>query len=64
MQGAGKADIDLAVEAAQKAYETTWGLHTPGVDRSRLLDKLADLLEAHIDEFAALEALDSGTHSN
>lgn len=43
-----------------QAYKTTWGLHCPGAQRGRLLNKLADLLEQHIDEFAALEALDVG----
>lgn len=53
-------DVDAAVEAAQKAFETVWGLNTPGYERGRLLYKFADLLEQHIDEFAALEALDNG----
>lgn len=43
-----------------QAYKTTWGLHCPGAQRGRLLNKLADLLEQHIDELAALEALDVG----
>ncbi|KIM37663.1 hypothetical protein M413DRAFT_76887 [Hebeloma cylindrosporum] len=55
-----KQDVDLAVDAAKKAYKTTWGLHCPGAQRGRLLNKLADLLEQHLDEFAALEALDVG----
>ena len=43
-----------------QAFKTTWGLHCPGVVRGKLLYKLADLIEEHIDEFAALEALDVG----
>ena len=62
MQGAGKADIDRAVQAAQTAFDTTWGLHASGFERSRLLDKLADLLEVRMDEFSALEALDCGMY--
>ncbi|KAI0033622.1 aldehyde dehydrogenase domain-containing protein [Vararia minispora EC-137] len=57
---ATKADVDDAVRAARKAFQTVWGLNMPGSDRSRLLGKLADLMEAHSDELAALEALDNG----
>jgi aldehyde dehydrogenase (NAD+) len=55
-----KKDVDVAVEAAKQAYKTSWGLKCPGAVRGRLLNKLADLLEKHTDEFAALEALDVG----
>lgn len=53
-------DVDIAVEAAKKAFKTSWGLSCPGSARGALLNKLADLLEANIDEFAALEALNVG----
>jgi aldehyde dehydrogenase (NAD+) len=43
-----------------QAYKTTWGLHCPGTTRGKLLAKLADIMEAHRDELAALEALDVG----
>ncbi|KAF8958717.1 aldehyde dehydrogenase [Flammula alnicola] len=55
-----KKDVDLAVDAALKAYKTTWGLRCPGSERGKLINKLADLIEKHIDKFAALEALDVG----
>jgi phenylacetaldehyde dehydrogenase len=55
-----KADIDAAVAAARRAFETgPWSRILPG-DRSRLVWKLGDLLEQHADEFAELEALDNG----
>jgi aldehyde dehydrogenase (NAD+) len=54
------ADVDVAVKAAQKAMDTTWGLNCPGSERSRLLTKLAILMEEHIDKIASLEALDNG----
>ena len=54
-------DVDIAVEAAQKAFETTWGLNASGSVRSNLLWKLAELMERDLDELAALEALDNGT---
>ena len=53
-------DVDLAVEVAQKAFDTTWGLNTPAVARGQLLYKLADLMEKNKAELAALEALDNG----
>lgn len=43
-----------------QAFKTTWGLHCPGSARGKLLAKLADLMEAHTEELAALEALDVG----
>ncbi len=55
-----KADIDAAVHAARKAFETgPWPKTTPS-ERGRLLWKLADLLEQHTDEFAEIETLDNG----
>ncbi|KAK1223893.1 hypothetical protein PQX77_013227 [Marasmius sp. AFHP31] len=53
-------DVDLAVEAAKKAYKTVWGLKTPGTERGKLLYKLANLMEANLDELAALESLNCG----
>ncbi|MBT9498554.1 MAG: aldehyde dehydrogenase family protein [Zoogloea sp.] len=57
---AGAADIDRAVQAASRAFESgDWPKMRP-VDRERLLLKLADLLEANAQEFAELEAIDNG----
>ncbi|KIM71780.1 hypothetical protein PILCRDRAFT_749361 [Piloderma croceum F 1598] len=53
-------DVDLAVKAAQKAFDTVWGLKAPADRRGIVMNKLADLMEAHLDELAALEALDNG----
>ncbi|KAF9016045.1 aldehyde dehydrogenase [Hymenopellis radicata] len=55
-----KDDVDIAVAAAKKAYKTSWGLKVPGSQRGLLLSKLADLIERDIDEFAALESLNTG----
>ncbi|WP_266156872.1 aldehyde dehydrogenase [Dyella silvatica] len=52
------ADVAAAVTAAQHAAPA-WAA-TPLEQRSRLLQRLADLLEARLDEFAALESRDSG----
>jgi aldehyde dehydrogenase (NAD+) len=56
-------DVDLAVAAAQKAFDTTWGSNVSGSARGRLLNKLADLMEARYDELCAVEALDNGVHA-
>ncbi|MBC8167129.1 MAG: aldehyde dehydrogenase family protein [Bryobacteraceae bacterium] len=53
-------DIELAVKAARKAFDSgPWRKLTPS-ERGRLLWKLADLIEAHSEEFAQLETLDNG----
>ena len=55
-----KADIDLAVAAARRAFETgPWSRIKPAA-RQRLVWSLGDLLERHADELAELEALDNG----
>jgi aldehyde dehydrogenase (NAD+) len=55
-----RADIDLAVAAARKAFESgPWPKMSPS-ERSRLLCKLADAIESRLDELAALESLDNG----
>ncbi|KAJ7628919.1 aldehyde dehydrogenase [Roridomyces roridus] len=54
------ADVDMAVQAAQKAYKTSWGLKILGSERGRLLNRLADLLERDKDHFSAIESLNIG----
>src|SRR5271155_495424 len=55
-----KEDIDLAVAAARKAFDSgPWSKMSPSA-RGKLLWKLADLLEANLEEFATLESLDNG----
>lgn len=53
-------DVDLAVEAAQQATDSTWGIHIPGSKRGKLLNKLADLMDEKFEELCAVEALDNG----
>ncbi|CCM06719.1 uncharacterized protein FIBRA_09010 [Fibroporia radiculosa] len=55
-----KADIDIAVRAAKAAYKTSWGLEVSGVQRGKLMSKLAVLMGEHIEQFAALDALANG----
>ncbi|MFZ0872679.1 MAG: aldehyde dehydrogenase [Rhodanobacter sp.] len=52
------ADVEAAVAAAGRAA-AGWA-NTPIDERARLLHRLADLIEARLEEFAALESRDSG----
>jgi len=55
-----REDIDRAVKAARAAFETgPWSRTSPAV-RGKLIWKLADLIEKHLEEFAQLESLDNG----
>src|SRR5215468_1181534 len=55
-----KADVDLAVKAARKAFEEGPWPKMNASERGRLLNRLADLIEKNKEELAALEALDNG----
>jgi aldehyde dehydrogenase (NAD+) len=55
-----KADIDLAVKAARKAFKSGPWPKMNASERGRLLNKLADAIEKNKDELAALESLDNG----
>src|SRR5437764_5556180 len=55
-----RADIDLAVKAARNAFDTGPWRKMSASERGRLIWKLADLIEAHAEEFAYLESLDNG----
>ena len=52
------ADVELAVQAAQKAFPV-WS-NTDIIERSRVLRRLADLILENIDELAAAESQDNG----
>jgi aldehyde dehydrogenase (NAD+) len=52
-------DIDRAVAAARKAFTGPWSKWKPA-ERQLLLLKLADLVEQHIEELAALDTFDMG----
>ncbi len=55
-----KEDIDRAVKAARAAFETGPWSKIPTSERGRMIWKLADLIEKHLEEFAQLESLDNG----
>eukprot|EP00198_Chlamydomonas_reinhardtii_P001619 XP_001690955.1 aldehyde dehydrogenase [Chlamydomonas reinhardtii] len=54
------ADVDRAVEAARRAFDTGPWPRMTAKERGRLLYRLADAMEAHVDELAQLETLDNG----
>lgn len=57
---AADADVERAVMAARKAFdEGPWPHMKPG-ERAALMHKLADAMEAHAEELAHLETLDTG----
>ena len=57
---AGLADVDLAVQAAKRAfYDGRWSRLVPS-ERSKAIWKLADLLEKRPPEFARLESENTG----
>ncbi|MGB2605780.1 MAG: aldehyde dehydrogenase family protein [Candidatus Sulfotelmatobacter sp.] len=56
----GPVEIDQAVAAARKAFETGPWRDVSPAERGRLLWRLADLIEQNLEELAELETLDNG----
>lgn len=56
----GTADVDRAVRAARRAFDTGPWSRMPAVERGRCLTRLFHLVEKHGDELAALESRDTG----
>ena len=57
---AGREDIHKAVVAARMAFDEGPWSRMSTAERSRLMYKLADLMEEHKEELAQLETLDNG----
>src|SRR6185436_17961453 len=57
---AGAEDVNRAVDAARKAFESNAWSGLSGTERGNLLWKIADLIEKYTDELAELETLDNG----
>ena len=55
---AGKEDVDLAVQAAWKAFDS-WKNTSP-VERAAILLKIADLIDANAEKLAIVETMDNG----
>ena len=51
-------DVELAVAAAEKAF-SAWA-KTPAAERSRILLRIADLIERDLDKLARAESIDTG----
>src|ERR1700726_4415411 len=53
-------DIDAAGGAARRAFDQGSWRRMPPSERAKILWRVADLMDAHIDELAELETLDQG----
>jgi aldehyde dehydrogenase (NAD+) len=56
---ASSADVDKAVVAARRAYDTVWS-KTTGAERSKYLFRIARLIQERARELAVVETLDNG----
>ena len=56
---ANEQDVDLAVKAARKAFEGSWG-KLSGAERGKYLFRIARLIQERAREFAVAESLDNG----
>ena len=54
----GFRDVELAVAAAERAFPA-WS-RTPAAERSRILLRIADLIERDLERFARAESIDNG----
>lgn len=55
---ASEQDVDTAVKAAQKAFES-WS-KTSSIERQNVLLKIADLIDSHKEYLATIESMDNG----
>ncbi|WP_046471719.1 aldehyde dehydrogenase family protein [Allosalinactinospora lopnorensis] len=55
----GEADVDRAVAAARRAFDTVWSA-MPGAERGKYLFRIARILQERSRELAVLETLDNG----
>ncbi|MCZ6500788.1 MAG: aldehyde dehydrogenase family protein [Gammaproteobacteria bacterium] len=56
---AGKDDVDRAVKAARKAYETSWSKLKPA-ERGKYIYRIARVIQERAREFSVIESLDGG----
>ncbi|UHA59978.1 aldehyde dehydrogenase family protein [Metabacillus litoralis] len=61
---AGPYDVDLAVEAAAEAFENGEWTKISSYERSKLMNRLADLMERDMEILAQLDTLDNGKSIN
>jgi acyl-CoA reductase-like NAD-dependent aldehyde dehydrogenase len=60
LANATEADVDRAVQAAQRAFDKGVWSSASVHERSRVLNRFADLFEADLEEFFRLETLNNG----
>jgi len=56
---AGEADVDLAVKSAREAYRKVWSKTSP-TERSKMLFRIARMIQERSRELAILESMDGG----
>jgi aldehyde dehydrogenase (NAD+) len=56
---ASDADVDLAVNAARKAYTEVWSIMKPS-ERAKYIFRIARLMQEHARELAVIETMDGG----
>ncbi len=56
---ANEKDVDKAVKAARKAYDTVWSKMEPS-ERAKYIYRIARLMQERAREFAVIESLDAG----
>lgn len=56
---ANEKDVDKAVKAARKAYDTVWS-KMPAKERAKYIYRIARLMQERAREFAVIETLDAG----
>ncbi|MCB9165432.1 MAG: aldehyde dehydrogenase family protein [Flavobacteriales bacterium] len=56
---ANEADVDAAVKAARKAYDSVWS-KMPASERAKYIYRIARLLQEKAREFAVIESMDGG----
>jgi len=59
VSAAGPHDVDRAVTAARRAFDTTWS-RMPGRERAKYLFRIARIIQERARELAVLESLDNG----
>ncbi|CDW72210.1 betaine-aldehyde dehydrogenase [Stylonychia lemnae] len=60
VQKACQQDVENAVQAARNAFENGSWRRISAYERSRYINKLADLIEQNLDELIILESMDNG----
>ncbi|KAH8651064.1 aldehyde dehydrogenase [Xylariales sp. PMI_506] len=60
VEAASADDVDRAVKAARKAFNDASWRDLPGTEKGKLINKLADLLEAEKETIGAIETWDNG----